>query len=531
MYEMSFLLPHFLREGRGALDVYFSRVYNGLWTNPDGFSWIDAYTRDDSPIGLHVALTPAWSENAYFADYVLPMGLGSERHDLHSYETQDAQWVGFRQPVLKEARKRLRRDAGGTGDTRAVNPGEVWEENEFWIELSWRIDPHGDLGIRRFFESQKIPGTKLTIDEYYDHIFEHSVPGLKVRAASEQLTPGEFMRRYGAFEISRGIGPLHEQAVATEELVDAATDAFGRVFSRAPKADSLNVAPLPAPDGDPEGRRAVGIDVDGRVLRGFPTPSGKLEFYSETLKAWGFPEAAIPTYLKSHIHPENLREGEIPLIPTFRLPVQIHTRSANSKWLAEIAHTNPLWIHTRDAAKWGLKTGDLVRVSTRIGHFIVKAWVTEGIRPGVVACSHHMGRWKLETSPGQRQMMATVELRRETSRFALRRTHDVSPVSDAKDADLSRVWWTDAGVHQNLTFPVQPDPVSGMHCWHQAVRVEKALPHDRYGDVVVDLDKSRLHYEEWMKKTRPAPQFSPDGTRRPHWLMRPLRPARAAYRL
>ena len=66
------------------------------------------------------------------------------------------------------------------------------------------------------------------------------------------------------------------------------------------------------------------------------------------------------------------------LISTFRLPVQIHTRSANAKWLDEIAHTNPLWIHTRDAAGW-VATGDLVRVETEIGHFVVKAWVTEGI--------------------------------------------------------------------------------------------------------------------------------------------------------
>ena len=84
------------------------------------------------------------------------------------------------------------------------------------------------------------------------------------------------------------------------------------------------------------------------------------------------------------------------LIPTFRLPVQIHTRSANAKWLDEIAHTNPLWMHPTDAARIGVRTGDLVRVETEIGYFVVKAWVTEGIRPGVVACSHHMGRWKLE---------------------------------------------------------------------------------------------------------------------------------------
>ena len=41
---MSILLPHFLQDGRGKLDVYFSRVYNPIWTNPDGFSWMEALT-------------------------------------------------------------------------------------------------------------------------------------------------------------------------------------------------------------------------------------------------------------------------------------------------------------------------------------------------------------------------------------------------------------------------------------------------------------------------------------------------------
>src|SRR2546421_8724010 len=55
---------------------------------------------------------------------------------------------------------------------------------------------------------------------------------------------------------------------------------------------------------------------------------------------------------------------------------------------------------------------DLVRVETETGYFVVKAWVTEGIRPGVVACSHHMGRWKLSDGEGQRQLMARSEERR-----------------------------------------------------------------------------------------------------------------------
>jgi ferredoxin len=101
----------------------------------------------------------------------------------------------------------------------------------------------------------------------------------------------------------------------------------------------------------------------------------------------------------------------------------------------------------------------------------------------------------------------------------------------SSDPDTGRIWWTDAGVHQNLSFAVQPDPVSGMHCWHQAVRVRKAEPGDRYGDVSVDTSKSRQAYAEWLAKTRPAQRFSPDGTRRPYWLLRPLKPGREVFRL
>jgi anaerobic selenocysteine-containing dehydrogenase len=525
MHELSYLLPHFLDEGRGSIDVYFTRVYNPVWTNPDGFSWIEALT-DEAKVGLHVALTPTWSETAYFADYILPMGLSSERHDITSYEQYDGQWIAFRQPVLRAARALAGEEVT---DTRRVNPGEVWEENEFWIELSWRIDPDGSLGIRRFYESKERPGDKLGVDEYYGWMFANSVPGLPETAEKEGITPLEYMRRYGAFEVMKGVGQVHEQKVPNEELEDVAEDPFGRVYSRAPKPPNPNVVPLSSPDPDNQGRRPVGVRLDGDVLRGFPTPSGLLEFYSTTMVSWGWTEHALPGYIRSHIHRSNLDEDQMPLISTFRLPVQIHTRSANSKWLDEIAHTNPLWVHPADAGELGVSTGDLVRVETEIGYFVVKAWVTEGVRPGVVACSHHMGRWKLDDH-GQRQAMATVALDHDQTRWGLKRKKGIEPYPSA-DPDTLRIWWSDAGVHQNLTFAVQPDPISGQHCWHQAVRVRRAEPGDSYGDIYVDTAKSKDAYQRWLGLTRAADRISPDGTRRPYWFLRPLKPPRDVYAL
>ncbi|RMF61841.1 MAG: formate dehydrogenase, partial [Bacteroidetes bacterium] len=196
-YEMSFLLPHFLEEGRGTVDVYFTRVYNPMWINPDGFMWLKAL-RDEEKIRCHVALTPTWNESAWFADYVLPMGHAGERHDLMSQETHAGQWIAFRQPVRRVALERLGKKVRFTYE---ANPGEVWEENEFWIELSARMDPDGSLGIRKHFESPYRPGEIITVEEYYRWIFENSVPGLPEAAAAEGLTPLEYMRKYGAFEV------------------------------------------------------------------------------------------------------------------------------------------------------------------------------------------------------------------------------------------------------------------------------------------------------------------------------------------
>lgn len=523
-HEMSILLPHFLLEGRGKLDTYFTRVYNPVWTNPDGFSWIKALS-DEALVGMHVALTPTWNETAQYADYVLPMGLASERHDVHSYEQYDGQWIGFRQPVLRTARSRMNEELS---DSREANPGEVWEENEFWMELSWRIDPEGDLNIRRYFESKDNPGSKLSVDEYYEWMFNNSVPGLPEAAAEEGITPLEYMRRYGAFEVRDKVGPLYAENVLPEELKDVEIDDMGRVYSSAESSGGVHTITAPkAPKR--KGLRCAGLMIGNEIKRGFPTPSGRLEFFSSTMVDWGWPELAMPGYIKSHIHPEKLDKDQLVLLPTFRVPVQIHTRSGNSKWLDEIAHTNPLWINPLDANPLDLNTGDVVRVETDLGYFVLKTWVTESIKPGVVACSHHMGRWRIQ-SKGQHQVTASVDLDQKGDQWKMRRIS--SRVSyDSEDPDMQRIWWSDLGVNQNLTFPVHPDPISGMHCWHQAVRVTNSQPGDRPGDISVDTGKSTEIFREWLTLTRPVETVSPDGTRRPSWFDRPGRPSESAYKL
>ncbi len=466
--------------------------------------------RDEKLVELHAALTPVWSETAQYADYVLPMGVGAERHDLMSQETHAGRWIGFRQPVRRVAMERAGKPVEWTWQ---ANPGEVWEEDEFWIALSWRIDPDGALGIRQWFESPYRKGERITVDEYYRWIFENSVPGLPEAAAKLGLAPLEYMRRHGCFEVKGSTYDTFKKPLAEKERAGTSDDAARRIVVK---------------DGKP-----VGVLAEGAARVGLATPSRRFEVFSQTMVDWGWPEQALPGYIESHIHPKQLdpARGDYALVPIFRLPTLIHTRSANAKWLYELSNTNPVWIHPEDAQRLGgVQTQDLVRVSTRIGHFVNKAWVTEGVRPGVVACSHHLGRWRLFEEVGTDRWASALVTREEIApgRIRIRRVKDIAPWKSS-DRDSSRVWWTDGGVHQNLTFPVQPDPISGMHCWHQRVHVELARPEDRYGDVEVDTNKSMEVFREWMAQTRPAP--GPGGLRRPLWFNRAVKPALEAYRL
>ncbi len=507
-HELSFLLPHLMLEGRGKISAYFTRVYNPVWTNPDGMVW-EQVLRDETKVELHAALTPTWNETAQYADYVLPMGHGPERHDLMSQETHAAKWISFRQPVQRVMAQRLGADVKFTYES---NPGEVWEEDEFWIQLSWRIDPDGSLGIRKWYESPYRPGECITVDEYYQWIFENSVPGLPEEAKKHGMTPLEYMRKHGAYLVSSDVYEGHMKTMPAADQQKAAVDE---------RTQSVLV------DGKP-----AGVQVQGQARTGFATPSKKLEIWSPTMEDWGWPEYSLPEYIESHVHRKHLdrSKGEYALIPTFRLPTLIHTRSGNSKWLYELSNTNPVWMHPEDATRLGVETTDLVRVSTRIGHFVNKVWVTEGIRPGIVACSHHLGRWRLFDDVGTDKWASAKVTRTEVSPgvYRFQRVEDIRPF-ESSDKDSKRVWWTDGGVHQNLTFPVQPDPVSGMHCWHQRVTITKATPTDRYGDVEIDTIKSMQVFREWLALTRK--ERKQRNLRRPLHFARAVKPAVEAYQL
>jgi hypothetical protein len=247
--------------------------------------------------------------------------------------------------------------------------------------------------------------------------------------------------------------------------------------------------------------------VDGCAVTGFPTSSRRLELFSKALKEGGWGEYALPSCIPSQVGRIELDRGmaELVLTPIFDLQTAVPAGSGHAKWLSELSHSNPLWIHRRDAGSIGLNAGDLVRVITEVGYFVARVWVTEGIRPGLIACSHPLGRWRLNEPQGTDRWCTIPASLEECSPgiWRLRYQECIKPfVSD--DPDSARIWWTDAGVNPNLASAPHPDPVSGMHCGYQKVRLERASAEDRHGDIYVDTGKAMAVVREWLGRKRRA---------------------------
>ena len=459
--EMSILLPHFLKDGRGKLDVYFTRVYNPIWTNPDGFTWMEALT-DESMVGLHVALTPTWSETAEFADYVLPMGHSLERHDTHSYETHAGKWLGFRQPVRRVAMEKLGRPVA---DTRESNPGEVWEENEYWFELSWRIDPDGSLGIRKYFESPYRPGEKVTVDEYYRWIFENQVPGLPEKAAAlghvAAALHAQVRRRGGGLATSTastsGRSPTPNWTAPSRT-----TDGVLR------KPVTLDSAP-PLVGEAGVGRRAS--TTTARARSAGSTPSRKLEVYSTAMRDWGWPEHATPTYIESHVS---------------RRQIDPDARRVRAGADVPAAHADPHPLGERQVPQRDQQHPPALDEREGRRPRTGSAPVTwSGSRPGSATSSSRCGRPRASGPASWRCRTTWAAGGSATARAAAGSpawSTSTTPTASgrcgrsracARSTPTTRTARGSTGTTpactRTSTFPVQPDPWSGAHCWLQKV--------------------------------------------------------------
>lgn len=139
----------------------------------------------------------------------------------------------------------------------------------------------------------------------------------------------------------------------------------------------------------------------------FPTPSGKVEFYSATAAAQGYDP--IPGW---ELEVESRTGQEVPLSSGARLPLLcpaahhfVSSTFGNQERLIAKERAPTLRIHPGDAAARNIRSGQLVRVGNERGWCRLVAEVTDEVRPGVLATTTV---WWPKFSPDQRNVNWTT---------------------------------------------------------------------------------------------------------------------------
>jgi anaerobic selenocysteine-containing dehydrogenase len=134
-------------------------------------------------------------------------------------------------------------------------------------------------------------------------------------------------------------------------------------------------------------------DQQDGVPQGFATPTRKIELYSETLLAQGYPP--LPEYEEPLVSPHSRPDlaGRHPLIFTCAK----HTLFCESQHrglasLRRLAADPEVELHPADAAARGIGPGDWVRIETPEGSVRARARLNDSLAPGVV-CGQH-GWWE-----------------------------------------------------------------------------------------------------------------------------------------
>ncbi len=150
--------------------------------------------------------------------------------------------------------------------------------------------------------------------------------------------------------------------------------------------------------------------VDGAILAdGFPTPSGRLEFFSETMAADGLDPLA------GYTEPHEAAQRGTELSKRFPLALIANARhyALNSMFANSPLHSRRqgppvIQIHPDDALPRGLSSGMTVTVFNDRGKFQAKVDVCENVRRGVVGTTK--GAWP-RFEDGGSNINATVDER------------------------------------------------------------------------------------------------------------------------
>lgn len=461
----------YLLQGRAKLQAYMTYNLDSPLTWPEE-SLTQQVLCDEELINFHVCINCFYNETAHYADIVLPWATYLERWDLDARGAYNLRpYVGIRTPMVKPL-------------------GEAKDVREFFPELAKRIGGGMEDAYPQSVEEY--------MEEWASNVPENPQTG---KAGLERLLDE------GAWEDDTR-EPYYEpynQPLTPEQMVGAEVDDQTGVITK----DGLG----------------IGLMQNGKPVRGFSTPSRKFEINSVFVQKIGKNEDCSELIARSGVtktknRPEQHEGHEVDIDPmptwfqpqehlaladdelimtSFKWNVHNHGRTMNLKWLAEIVHSNPAWLHPQTAEALGLQDGDWVEITSYysqeldqkaaniterddievdakgrkvVSRMRVPIVTMQGIHPKAIAMSN---------SCGHSQYTSVAQAKRTRPDAAESAGLDVMSY---RDADWERnMWWEDPtgndpatwqpntgnGWNQNKLMPIAPDPITGQQAFHDTV--------------------------------------------------------------
>lgn len=452
----------YIKEGKAKVQFYWSYNLDSPMTWPGGPTLAREVLMDEKLIPFHVCLNqPFMTEIGAMADMVLPWTTYLERWDVDARSNQDLKpYVGLRQPVVAPL-------------------GEARDLRDICIDLAKRIGNP----VAKYFQYG-------TTEDYMAYMLK-GVPGGGL----------EYMKQHGAWTDPK-LKPYYEphlNPLTSKELQGTQVDAQTGIIYKPDTATASGPSNTPTSDRSKSGSvlptgKGVGIMVNGQAVRGFLTPSRKFELFSQAVVDAGLNKSltqysSLSSIKMSRSKGINVEINPLPIyqpvphlqkvkndaerfaLTTFKWNVHNHGRTMQLKWLAELVHSNPAWINPATAARYNIKNGDMIELTSyqpdtgeMVGTLQIEARVTDGIHPKVVAVSNSCGHWEYtNVAKGIRSDSAP---------------DNVAAVLDPAlaDPDISKnLWWDKRnggdgnGWNPNGLIVNQEDPATGMQGWHDNI--------------------------------------------------------------
>lgn len=450
----------FLRAGRAKLEVYLSYTLGSPMTWPEGRSTTVEVLKDERLIPFHACSDIIYSETAHHADLILPDATYLERWGLDIRNNLELQhYVTLRQPMV-------------------TPPGEATSFPEVLTQIGKRLGP----AQAKYF----------AYADHEDFVRTQCSKLPTLGPDGRNFTSGfEYLKHYGvhvdtsepkAYEVYR-------RKLKPELLQGARVDAGTSVVYRTDAGGA---------------EKAVGLMVAGEAVRGFTTPSRKFEIHAPEVervaRRMGLQDDGLPSFAQvpSHV---GLADDRF-ILTTFKWNVHTQGRTASQKYLSEIVHDNPMWIHPDVARRLSVRSGDLVELTTYrprsgpggdqafraaatgkeqvVGSAKVRVFVTAAIHPRVFAVSNSLG-WESGGRASQGHSAKRTEAMAMSGHADAAKGMGAAPRFDDLDHG---VWWDKRrggrgnGVNINAILPINPSPLVGMQAWYDTVCSIKKIKDD-----------------------------------------------------